>query len=751
MLCKFYMLTSILVLIVSVYPARAEPTVSIKQFTTQQLLNPNWIEKRLAKVGIKKLIADYKDHKESNVVTVRDALVLSQTIIEKHPEALRHQLQGRLVTYKNIALKPFQILPTGKGGQLYLQSATLTQAGDPRMQLLPELTNNSGSILAYAISPDGKLIVIATPEKLEIWNRFSRKVLKTLVTNPPSLLCKRIPRLKFTPDGKKIISNYEVNTQKIRTFQHHIWDSSTGKLEQTLQTEKMSIYGFAITFDSKFIIAAADRTKLGIWEIATGKFVREIADYKTGNIDYWAISYDNKTAATYHNRIIKIWDIQTGKLLHEKSLQNDKDFPGKFSAMGFSPDSKSLLFSNSKTFSSSNPSLLKRWEFESTKELISYRGHLAKIRAFVFPAGGKQMITADEKGTIKLWDYQSGTLIRTLFNYHQYIMDIKLTDSCEHVMFRSSAGLFAGDLKKFYDQSVKTKSDHAGMVEHLMFTPDGKKSISYGHDMTLLVKNLSTQNILWKNSAPNGVHVINDILITPDGKRCLTCSYRSIREWDIETGKLLRKFPVANNCRLYSMAWGNGGKQLWASGSELELFIWDYKNKKLLETIKITRIVKKMIPPQGLMKSYIGVGVQQVNLIDKKTKLISHQFGKHAKRIRNFSLLPNGKEAFLSIVTSPTISRMGLKSGEGISITQPFAEHTKPVTGFEISPDGQYLVSVAEDKILKLWNIKTGQMIATYYFDFYAMKCCFSPDGNFILVGDRNGHLHYLKILNVPQ
>ena len=73
------------------------PAVTAEKITTKQLLNPDWMEQRLKEVGIEKLIAEYSQRKEPDVLIVRDALLLSQSIVEKHPEVLRNQLQGRLV------------------------------------------------------------------------------------------------------------------------------------------------------------------------------------------------------------------------------------------------------------------------------------------------------------------------------------------------------------------------------------------------------------------------------------------------------------------------------------------------------------------------------------------------------------------------------------------------------------------------------------------------------------------------------
>lgn len=49
-----------------------------------------------------------------------------------------------------------------------------------------------------------------------------------------------------------------------------------------------------------------------------------------------------------------------------------------------------------------------------------------------------------------------------------------------------------------------------------------------------------------------------------------------------------------------------------------------------------------------------------------------------------------------------------------------FQGHSAPVTGGKFTPEGHYIISISEDKSLRVWNPKSGENIhkiaGKYYF-----------------------------------
>jgi WD40 repeat protein len=62
-----------------------------------------------------------------------------------------------------------------------------------------------------------------------------------------------------------------------------------------------------------------------------------------------------------------------------------------------------------------------------------------------------------------------------------------------------------------------------------------------------------------------------------------------------------------------------------------------------------------------------------------------------------------------------------------------------------VTPDGQRAVSASEDHTLKVWDLKTGLLIATFHCDG-AARCCAFSDAHRIVAGDDGGRLYILRL-----
>ena len=62
-----------------------------------------------------------------------------------------------------------------------------------------------------------------------------------------------------------------------------------------------------------------------------------------------------------------------------------------------------------------------------------------------------------------------------------------------------------------------------------------------------------------------------------------------------------------------------------------------------------------------------------------------------------------------------------------------------------MTPDGKRAISASLDKTLKMWDLETGQVIATFYCDGRAWCCAFAADGR-IVAGDQGGRVYFLAL-----
>jgi len=69
-------------------------------------------------------------------------------------------------------------------------------------------------------------------------------------------------------------------------------------------------------------------------------------------------------------------------------------------------------------------------------------------------------------------------------------------------------------------------------------------------------------------------------------------------------------------------------------------------------------------------------------------------------------------------------------------LIQHYPAHLDAVTSISLHPNGYYLASASKDKTLRLWDLREGRLLFTLQGHSNAINACnFSPDGNFIASG----------------
>jgi len=65
--------------------------------------------------------------------------------------------------------------------------------------------------------------------------------------------------------------------------------------------------------------------------------------------------------------------------------------------------------------------------------------------------------------------------------------------------------------------------------------------------------------------------------------------------------------------------------------------------------------------------------------------------------------------------------------------------------GVAVTPDGKRAVSASGDHTLKVWDLETGEALATFTCDGPVL-CCACDDDKRIICGDAGGRVHFLSL-----
>lgn len=253
-----------------------------------------------------------------------------------------------------------------------------------------------GQALSRAtFSPDGKLLAASAPRGIVIWDSASRRELRTLPTDAT-----RWDLCTFSDDGKLLYARttkypMSASSPAIKSTLR-CWEVDTGRQHfERVYEERPRLFGPAAfseaarvlispvgivrhvpDLEHTFVLEAPDPTlyrqyrspafstdgrlfaawaqldkhdmakgsygegyqELVVWELASGKIIRSFPDDPNiGGFDRLAFSRDGRTLAGAASALIRVWDLESGRVLL------DRKGPGSWiTAFGLSPDGRTL-------------------------------------------------------------------------------------------------------------------------------------------------------------------------------------------------------------------------------------------------------------------------------------------------------------------------------------------------------------------------------------------------------------------------
>jgi len=290
-------------------------------------------------------------------------------------------------------------------------------------------------------------------------------------------------RLAFSSDGEEIALGG--GDGRVRTGKH-VFDRQDQSLPGPLPKSEAWCVAFAP--DGNTLAAGYDHTDrsehqtVGLWDL-TNKKAKSLASPEATVIAL-AVSPDGNTLATAgYDRTVRLWDMASGKCLHELKGHSET-----VRALAFSPDGIRVA---SAGFDRS----IKTWNVHDGSLHGSWPSHGDTIRSLTFAPDGKLLISAANDRTIKIWNAADETLVRAIAD----------ESKVQSVACSPDGSLLASgnennnvELWQIGTGALwRTLPGHAGKVRSVAFSPDGKTLASGGEDKTVRVWNVvSGQELL---------------------------------------------------------------------------------------------------------------------------------------------------------------------------------------------------------------------------------------------------------------
>jgi WD40 repeat protein len=280
---------------------------------------------------------------------------------------------------------------------------------------------------------------------------------------------------------------------------------------------------------------------------------------------------------------------------------------------------------------------------------------------------------------------------------------------------------------------------HQDHVTYAVFSPDGKRILSSCDDRSLRLWDVATGKQIRRFDGHESM--VTCCLFSRDGKRAISCcgwppgsKDQSIRLWDVESGKEIRKLLGHTDC-VWHLALSPDEKRLLSGARDNTLRLWDLNTGQELRRFEgHTGWVRGVaFAPDGKRIASASWD-QTVRLWDVATGQEVRQFKGGSECV---AFTPDGRQLLSARGGDHSILLWDVETGRQVRRLDVHREGF-----FGLSPDGTRLLSGSSDNTVRLWDLATGRLLVTFEGHLDPVRSAlFSPDGRWGISSSHDGTL----------
>lgn len=481
-------------------------------------------------------------------------------------------------------------------------------------------------------------------------------------------------KVLFTPDGKELLT---VSDDKTIRF----WDVATGEPLRTLRPPigpgpEGMLYAAALSPDGRTLavggFTAPDRAithPIYLLDVSRGEIVRRLLGHRNASVDL-AFSPDGRRLISGSlDKTARIWDVDSGAC--EQTLTGHS---GPVYGVAFSPDGAwAATASLDKTAAI--------WSVKSGKRTATLSGHAADLTCLDWSPAGDRLATGSKDHTVRFWT-PAGRLLRTVKDLGNHpIASVRFSPNGDRLIFTQQhldvGGMRTGLIDVALERVSTWFDGHTNTIFDARFSPDGRLVASTGGD--------DKETLLWRPD---------------DGEVTQRLVGRGRTPW-----------AAAWNAAGNAIAWGetNAGSELRATmplERSFDLARLEFGPAVTAETAGQWRRAQferglLRLEPSGTTSVAVRRGAATVATLQPTT-----EYDRLYDTVRCFTLLADQRAA--------VGSEFGLwlydaARGERL---RKCVGHSGEIWAVAPSPDGRYLLSAANDRTLRVWDLdsRTAQI-----------------------------------------
>lgn len=321
------------------------------------------------------------------------------------------------------------------------------------------------------------------------------------------------------------------------------------------------------------------------------------------------------------------------------------------------------------------------------------------VDAVAYSPDGLTFVSGDWAGKITLRDVQSGT-VRWQVPHGQYVTSVAFSPNGEQIAAASSDGTIK--IVGARDGSeLKTLQGHTDGVLSVRFSPDGNQLASGSYDQTA-------------------------------------------RIWDLKSGETVQTLQ-GHSWWVWAAEFSPGSQRLVTAGQDGKAIVWERRG---------TESDERNAPDAEPGANRAAGADQAGSQFHKLTEFTGHDGAVYSAKFSpdGTRIATGGYDTFVMVWNPDDVEPVDIQSRvDGSRVPAAgflkLSGHTGPVRSVAFSPNGELILSGAEDNSLRLWDASSGTPLKSLRGHGSAIRsCAFSPDGKWVLSGSKDERIRLWNI-----
>jgi WD40 repeat protein len=546
---------------------------------------------------------------------------------------------------------------------------------------------------------------------------------------------------RFSPDGNMVAVPCYGDIVEI-------WNSGGSRWQLKKRFDASArVRSTSFSPDGNLLAAACDNGTVDIWNLAVNQKSEPFSVFYREPAKWVAFSPDGQTIASASTKLVRLWDCSTGE---DKGTIRGSAVNGEGCA--FSADGTVLA--------ACDGTAILLWDVAKREELRRLRGHTNNVQCVAFCPDGHLLASSSWDCTIKLWDIESGLLVRTLRGHRGTASIITSL-----AFSPDGATLASGDwgqivcLWEVANGSLRREFHaHWDRVSQVSFLPDGNTLATSAWDHAVRLWSIAELPQVQAAQQPQpallacfGPMTIGsdfcpkrDALATLDALGSVALWRMTDDTWTKLDEVEARSSTYAEGKRdpLWPVVFSSDGRRLATVTSAEGIRLWQRDGDTIAPTPRPTvagdyKDPRLAISPDGQTFAVTQAG-GVVKLLHAASETIRELHCAHGQPSA-LSFSPDGS---LLAVGTEAGSVLLWDRGADTQDETPMSHGESRICCVAFSSDGSLLASTSEDGTVKLWDVAGRKALDTLpAHPEMALCAAFSPDGQILATG--GGHVDF--------